>query len=376
MHSQFETPPLRADSKRRRNWTELDVEAVLHNLEVAQRRCGVRTPSVMAVVKADGYGHGAGRVAAALAGKVHSFGVACVGEAEALRATGVLETIYLLSPTLPDERKRVVEGGFRPAISTADEAQAFDEIARTSGSRLPVQWVLDTGMGRMGTLPADLESMTRGWGQWTHLELESIASHFPSADEDLEFTTAQAAGFRQTVALLRKQGLAPRFVHVANSAGLQGWPLPQGEIVRVGLVLYGVAPVAEFQSELQPALTWKTQISLVREVPSDWGISYGRTHVTKRPTLVATLAVGYADGYLRHLSNNAVDVLIHGQRCPVLGRITMDQMMVDVSHLPSAPTPGTEVVLLGQQQKETITAVELARKAGTIPWEIFTSIRC
>ena len=225
MHSQFETPPLRADSKRRRNWTELDVEAVLHNLEVAKRRCGGHTPSVMAVVKADGYGHGAGRMAAALAGKVHSFGVAGVGEAEALRAAGVLETIYLLSPTLPAERKRVVEGGFRPAISTADEAQAFDEIARTHGSRLPVQWVLDTGMGRMGTLPGDLESMTTGWGKWTHLEMESIASHFPSADEDLEFTTAQAAGFRQTVASLRKQGLAPRFVHVANSAGLQGWPL-------------------------------------------------------------------------------------------------------------------------------------------------------
>ncbi len=376
MHSQFETPPLRADSKRRRNWTELDVAAVLHNLEVAQRRCGVHTPSVMAVVKADGYGHGAGRMAAALAGKVHSFGVACVGEAEALRATGVRETIYLLSPTLPGERKRVVEGGFRPAISTAAEAQAFDEIARTNGSRLPVQWVLDTGMGRMGTLPADLESMTRGWGQWTHLELESIASHFPSADEDLEFTTAQAAEFRQTVALLRQQGLAPRLVHLANSAGLQGWPLPQGEIVRVGLVLYGVAPVSEFQSELQPALTWKTQISLVREVPADWGISYGRTHVTKRPTLVATLAAGYADGYLRHLSNKEAEVLIHGQRCPVLGRITMDQMMADVSHLSTAPTPGTEVVLLGRQGKETITAVELARKASTIPWEIFTSIRC
>ena len=316
-------------------------------------------------------------MAEALAGKVHSFGVACVGEAEALRAAGVGETIYLLSPTLPGEGRRVVEGGFRPAISTMEEAQAFDEIARTSGSRLPVQWVLDTGMGRMGTLPADLKNMAANWRKWTHLELESIASHFPSADEDPDFTSAQANDFRQTVALLRKQGLAPKFVHVANSAGLQGWPLPQGEIVRVGLALYGIAPVAKFQSELQPSLTWKTQISLVREVPADWGISYGRTHVTKRPTLVATLAAGYADGYLRHLSGKGADVLIHGQRCPILGRITMDQMMVDVTHLsPTAPTPGTEVVLLGQQGNESITAVELAHKAGTIPWEIFTSIRC
>lgn len=330
----------------------------------------------MAVIKADAYGHGAVRMAMALTGQVHSFGVACVGEAEALRASGILEKIYLLSPTLPCERQRVVAGGFRAALSTADEATAFDALAQAVGLVLPVQWVLDTGMGRVGTLPEDLESMACGWSRWSHLEMESIASHFPSADEDAVFTMEQAGKFRDTVAALELRGLRPKFIHLANSAGLQGWPVPAGEVVRVGLALYGVAPQAQHQPTLQPALTWKTQVSLVRELPANWGVSYGRTFVTQRPTLVATLALGYADGYLRHLSHQRTEVLIQGQRCPVLGRITMDQTVVDISHLPSTPVAGTEAVVLGRQGEEEITAAELARKAGTIPWEIFTSIRC
>ena len=375
MHSSFVTPHLRSPAPRRRGWTELDPEAVRQNLAAVQACCGGEAPSVMAVVKADGYGHGAARLAAAVSGRVHSLGVACVAEAESLRAAGIQEMIHLLSPTLPDERERVIAGGFRPAISTKSEAQAFNEVAAQAGIRLPVQWVLDTGMGRMGTLPGEVDAMAAGWSAWPHLHMESIASHFPSADEDADFTVAQAAEFRATVAKLRQRDLRPDFVHLANSAGALGWPPPNDEIVRVGLALYGVAPLREDQPKLQPALLWKTQVSLVRELPAGWGVGYGRTFITQRPTLVATLALGYADGYSRHLSNRHADVLIHSQRCPLLGRVTMDQIMVDVSHLASPPAVGTEAVLLGRQGTEEITCAELAQKAGTIPWEIFTNIR-
>ncbi len=330
---------------------------------------------MMAVVKADAYGHGAERMAAACAGRVHSFGVACVGEAEQLRAAGVSEPIYLLGPVLPKERKRVVAGAFRPVISTLEEGTAFEAAAAAAGLRLSVLWALDTGMGRIGTLPAEVASLASAWSQWPHLHLDSIGSHFPSADEDSAFTEEQSRNFHASVNELEHCDLRPDWIQLNNSAGIMGYAIPPHELVRAGLMLYGVAPFPEMQSALTPALTWKTSVTLVRQLPAHWGVNYGRTFVTTEPTWVATLAVGYADGYLRALSNQGSDVLIQGQRCPVLGRVTMDQLVVNVSRLATLPGPGDEVVLLGTQGPETITAAELAAKAGTIPWEIFTAIK-
>lgn len=359
----------------RRTWTEFSKDAALTNLAVAQQATGNPEASIMAVVKADGYGHGALRMAGALAEKIHSFGVACVGEAEALRADGIHAPIYLLSPSLPDEQERVVAGGFRPIISTLEEGDAFEAIAERLNQILPIQWSLDTGMGRLGTLPSEVPKMIPCFSNWRHLSLESITSHFPSADEDSLFTTEQAQLFKDTLAFLLKAGLKPKFTHICNSAGLLGYSAGITEVARAGLLLYGTSPLPQFQSKLHPVLTWKTSVTLVRNLPADWGVSYGRTFVTDRPTLVATLAAGYADGYLRHLSNQGAEVLINGRRCPILGRVTMDQIMADVSHLPIPPSPGDEVVLLGKSGDEEITANELASKAGTIPWEIYTSIR-
>ena len=347
--------------------------AVIHNFEIASTRVD-HEKRVMAVVKANGYGHAAVKMAVALTGRVHSFGVACVGEAERLRAAGIEDPVYLLSSVLPSEVPRVVAGGFRPTISTEQEAINFNSEAEATGVRLPIQWVIDTGMGRAGTLPSGVRTMAESWAKWPQLKLESISSHFPSADEDGDFTQQQLAHFHSIVQDLEDHGIKPDFVHVSNSAGLLGFPIGPREIVRAGLMLYGISPLPKFQAELRPVITWKTRVTLVRELPENWGVSYGRTFITHKPTLVATLAVGYADGYPRHLSNRGADVLIQGVRCPLLGRVTMDQLVVDVSHLPSPPQPGAEAVILGKQGGEEISALELAEKSGTIPWEIFTSM--
>jgi alanine racemase len=332
----------------------------------------------MAVVKADGYGHGAVRMAQACVGAVHSFGVACVSEAEHLREHGILEPIYLLGAALPQELERVVAGGFRPVISTVQEGAALATVARAQGVRVSVLWALDTGMGRCGTLPLHLPEMVAAWAGWPQLQLDSIGSHFPSADEDREFTEQQTRHFLTTVQDVARHGLIPEHVQISNSAGIMGYPSRPHELVRAGLMLYGVAPLPQMQAELLPVLTWKTSVTLVRELPAGWGVNYGRSYITTRPMLTATLAVGYADGYLRALSHKDAAVLVRGQRCPLLGRVTMDQLVVDASALADAVpplAPGEEAVLIGRQGTEEITTSELAQKAGTIPWEIFTNIK-
>ncbi len=204
------------------------------------------------------------------------------------------------------------------------------------------------------------------------IEITGITSHLPVADEDAAFTTEQLARFHSLASRLRTAGLPDALVHIENSAGLLGFPDLAGALARPGLALYGEAPLPRFQPKLERALTWKTRVLLVRDLGKGRSVSYGRTFITPGPMRIATLAAGYADGYPRHLSGRGATVLIGGKRCAVLGRVTMDQIMVDVGGVPTAP--GDEVVLLGQQGEERITATEIASLAGTIPWEIFTGI--
>jgi alanine racemase len=193
------------------------------------------------------------------------------------------------------------------------------------------------------------------------------------ADEDDAFTHAQTLRFSRLVGELRSAGLVRGPAHIANSAGLIRHRQAGLDLCRTGLALYGVSPVVEFQADLRPVLSWKSRVSLVREVRAGCGISYGRTYVAPRDMRVATLALGYADGYQRHLSNSGAGVLIGGNRCPLLGRVTMDQILVDVSDSPTA-APGEEAVLIGGQGAAQILAAQLAEWAGTIPWEIFTGL--
>jgi alanine racemase len=297
--------------------------------------------------------------------------VATVGEAEELRNQVSGVPIFILGPALPDERARVVAGHFIPAISTLKEARAYATLA--GAEPLRAHLLIDTGMGRVGILQDHAVATAREILSLSGLAVTGLASHLPVADEDDAFTRGQLTHFHHVVAQLRALGISQPVVHVENSAGIISYPAQAGDMVRAGLMLYGSSPVPEFQPKLRAVMTWKTRVTLVRDMPAGHGISYGRTFITSRPMRIATLGVGYADGYQRHLSNRGSEVLIGGQRCPVLGRVTMDQILADVSALPQV-SEGDEAVLIGRQGSEEIFAAELAQKSGTIPWEIFTAV--
>jgi len=357
---------------------DIDDAALRGNARAVGRLAGGGPELVMAVVKADAYGHGLEGVARALDGEVGAFAVACPDEAAVVArvtraAGGAGRPVYLLSPSLPQEVAGIVAEGWIPAVSSAEEVRAFAAEASGQGRVQRVHVVVDTGMGRIGSLPVEageLIGLVRGMGS---LELDSVSSHFPSADEDAAFTRQQAAMFRAAVSDWQKEHGAFR-VHLANSAGLGVCAHPAGEMVRSGLLLYGVAPIPEFDRLVLPVMRWSARVGLVRELPAGHGVSYGRTHVTSRPTRVATVTAGYGDGYPRHASGNGAQVLIGGRRCAVLGRVTMDQLMADVTELGAPVRSGDEVVLLGRSGDEEIAAAELAGWARTIPWHLFTGI--
>lgn len=361
---------MKADTASLRSWVEIDRAALRHNTAAVRAQVGAAV-KIMAVVKANAYGHGVGLVATAVAAQVEMFGVANVGEAEELRRHVTDIPIFILGPALPEERARIVAGKFVPAISTVEEARAYAALA--GAEPLPVHLMIDTGMGRTGIWENEALAATREIRALRRLAVTGLASHLPVADEDDAYTRDQLARFQGAVTKLCKLGLDHPIVHIENSAGIIGYPAQAGDMVRAGLMLYGSAPLVEFQPRLRAVMTWKTRATLVRNVAAGHGISYGRTFIAPHPMRVATLAVGYADGYQRHLSNRGAEVLIRGRRCPVLGRVTMDQIMADVTALPGVEA-GEEVVLLGRQAGEEILAAELADKSGTIPWEIFTGV--
>lgn len=329
---------------------------------------------LMAIVKANAYGHGLTPVARALAGQVEMFGVANLSEARecAHAAPGV--PVFLLGAALPAEREAVVREGFIPAVSSVEEAAAYGALAALAGGKkVGVHLAVDTGMGRMGVWQEEALVTAREIAGLAGVELAGVCSHLPSADSDDDFTSAQLGRFHSFVAALRTEGLAAPVTHVENSAGLIRFPDEAGSLARTGLALYGVSPRPEFRARLQAALTWKTRVLLVREFEAGRGVSYGRTFITPAPMRVATLAAGYADGYPRQVSGKGASVLVGGRRCAVLGRVTMDQIMVDVSTVGGVQA-GDEVVLLGRQGEGEICAPEIAEWAGTIAWDVFTGI--
>lgn len=374
-----------------RTWGLIDLEALRHNLEVA--RAHTAGAGIIAVVKADAYGHGLERVARALDGEVDYLGVAAIAEARRIaevqrnRVGGNTEAtqrtaVLLLGPLLPEEMVVAVSHGWHFTLSSLNDLRDAAGAARKVGDRALVHLAVDTGMGRMGALEKDYLAIAREAMGYEELRVSGLATHLPSADEDMEFTREQLSHFEDIVDTVRREwpaenGDLPQ-VHVLNSAGVMRFgDRGSGCLIRPGLMLYGVAPEAEFQERLKPVLTLKTRVRLVRRLPAGRSISYGRSYITDRETYVATLGIGYGDGYPRSLSGHGAEVLIRGQRCPLLGRVTMDQIMVDVSVLEasSGPVrPGEEVVVYGRQGSDEISVAEVAAKAGTISWEILTSV--
>lgn len=349
-----------------RTWVEIDRAALRHNLKAVTKMAG--KAAIMAVVKANGYGHGLNEVSATLRSGVEIFAVASLGEALQLRRTEKTKPIMLLSAALPSEYRRIARQGFIPTISSPGEARLF---SKTAPKGAPVHFKVDTGMGRLGALieeaPRTLEAITK-----LPLTIHSISTHLSSADSDRTTTLKQLKEFRSLLPELRAH--APKaLIHVLNSAATMLHPNHSGDMVRVGLALYGISPIARLQKLLKPALSWKASITFIHRVPKGHRISYGGTYTAPRNLTVAILPVGYADGYPRQLSGKGASVLLHGKRCPVLGRVTMDQIMVDVSAVKGIKV-GDEAVLVSRQGRQEITATEIATKADTIPWHLFCGI--
>jgi len=349
-----------------RAWAEIDLSALRWNLAVAREACGV---DMMAVVKAGAYGHGLEEIARALAGeKIAFFGVANVREARQIRHAGVSTRIYLLGPTWSGEREEIVAREWTPCLSSLEEAAEFNRLAAARGSRLKVHLAVDTGMGRGGFVAEGLQDALAALERLEWLEIEGIGSHLPSADEDEEFTRRQMARFE---AIIDDLGGAARFRwrHLSNSAGILGYANRVCNLARPGLMLYGISPLPGFQQRLRTVMTLKSRVTLLRTLPAGHGVSYGRAFVTSRPTCVATVGIGYGDGYPRQVSGNDAEVWLHGRRFPILGRVTMDQMMLDVTDCP-AVREGDEVELFGPN----MPVAEVARKAQTVVWEVLTGI--
>jgi alanine racemase len=348
-----------------RCWAEIDRSALRHNAKVVRERIG--SAEMLAVVKANAYGHGLMGVAETLRDDAQLFGVANLEEAIALRERFHLP-VMILGPSLPEELAMIVERGFIPTVSTFQEAEAFDRIGETA-----INFKVDTGMGRMGAVENEAVEMFKRVAALPKIDIHSISTHMPVSDVDPDYTRDELVRFRKIVEQLRAAVPGNYKAHVLQSAGTLAFNNPTFEIVRAGIILYGISPLPEFQKLLKPALRWKTRIGLIRDMPKGASISYGRTFITPKPMRVATLTAGYADGYPRHLSNVGANVLVRGKRCPLLGRVTMDLIVIDVSHIQDIDV-GEEVVLMGKQGNEDVCCTELGEKAGTITWEITTRI--
>jgi alanine racemase len=348
-----------------RCWAEIDRSALRHNARVVRERTG--PAEVLAVVKANAYGHGVLGVAQTLADDVQLFGVANLQEALALREV-VPHPIVILGPAIPEERSMIAERGFIATISSLEEAEPFNQFGPVA-----INFKIDTGMGRMGVVEHQAVEVFKKVTALPNINIHSISTHMPVSNEDVEYTRGQLVRFQNIIEQIRSEFPGTYKAHVLQSAGTLAHNAQPFDIVRAGIMLYGISPLPEFQKLLKPVMTWKTRICLVRDMPKGSSISYGRTFITPREMRVATLSAGYADGYPWQLSNRGAAMLVRGQRCPLLGRVTMDLMVIDVTNIDDVQV-GDEVVLMGRDGNEEISCAELAERAGTIPWEIVTRI--
>ncbi|MCD5390933.1 alanine racemase [candidate division NPL-UPA2 bacterium] len=378
-------------------WSEINLAAIAHNLKEIRRRVGSAV-KILCAVKADGYGHGAVAVSKTVFKEGADYlGVANLREAIQLREAGLKADILIFGCGLPEEADDIVRYNLTATVCTEEFAGALSKKAEQEKRKTRVHINVDTGMGRIGVYFEEAAEFTRKVAELKYLDIEGIYTHFPSAEEkDKTFSLLQIQHFKETIAQLERQGINIPLKHMANSAAILNLPESHFNLVRPGLILYGIYPSDEASRslELKPALTLKTRIVFLKKVPAGRTISYGRTYTTERGTTIATLPIGYADGYSRRLSNppaeelgrraGRAEVLIDGKRAPVVGRICMDQIMVDVGHIPQAKI-GQEVVLIGRhapsdgkhlmgQGEDRISVEEIAGKMGTIPHEVVSRL--
>lgn len=356
-------------------WVEIDLDRFSGNLRALRDWLGPDV-RILLTVKADAYGHGAVQVAhaAEFGGAVDMFGVATVDEAMELKGAGISTPILILSPVLDRELPAVVSGGFSITVSSFEMAEAAARHAAADGSIVGIHVEVDTGMGRTGVAEEDAHREIRRIAALEGMRLEGVYTHFPVSDSDPDYTRDQIGRFNAIVSRLREDGVDIPLVHCANSAALSSLKESHMGLVRPGLIAYGLDPGARTPSlDVRPILSWKSRLVRVREVPVGKTISYGRDFTTTRDSVIGVVPVGYGHGYPFALSGRG-EMIIAGHRVPVVGRVTMDMTMVDLTDLPRRPAPGEEVILVGEAGKASISFHDLAAWSQSICYEIMCGI--
>lgn len=362
----------------RPTWIEIDLSAIANNCRLVQSLIGPHV-SILACVKANAYGHGEVAVARTVLNHGASrLGVAMVSEARNLRNAGIDAPLHVLGEIPLWQMHEAVHLNLTVTLCTLEAAQRLSAIAKTLKKIVKVHIKIDTGMGRLGIdarHAGEVVALVREIVRLPWLDFEGIFTHFAAADAaDKSHAYMQLARFHQILQILEQENLRPSFIHAANSAALLSMPETHFNLVRAGIALYGIAPSPEthLPEGFRPALSFKTRVAHIKMVPAGESIGYGCTFTTKQPTRIATLPVGYADGF-RRAPYHWGTVLIHGQEAPILGCICMDQCMIDVTHLPQTSLDD-EVVLIGRQGRAILTAEEIGRRLGTISYEVVAEL--
>lgn len=364
----------------RPTWAEISLPKLRRNFDYVRRAAGQRR--VMAVVKADAYGHGAVTVARTLAlAGADWFGVATVEEALELRAAGVSQPILLLGGLYMSDPAHLIEYCLTPTLSSTARLDTYSECARRFGKPIEFHLKIDTGMGRLGLPPDRLKAFVNHYRELPGLEMKGLFTHLASAEDLVASQTEdQTLGLNEALRQVRELGIRPEWVHVANSAALAaGWPFPEN-LVRIGALLYGyclplnLPPGRQAPEPLQvePILTLKSRVVYLKDVPTGTPLGYGAAFHTRRRSRIATVPVGYADGLSRALSNRGW-AIVRGHCARIVGNISMDLTLLDVTDVPGVDI-GDEIILLGQDDHCSITALEIADLVGTVPYEILCSI--
>lgn len=349
-------------------WAEVDLSAIAHNVQVTRKVLKPGT-KICAVVKADAYGHGAVPVAtAALAAGVNYLAVSMTQEALELREAGIMAPILILGTMTEEHEKALVDYNITQTVYDLAVAQELSAAALQENKVAKVHLAVDTGMNRIGCRPEEAADLAEAISKLPHVELEGMFSHFANADEmDKSFAESQYRKFMEADRAIKDRGIQIPLVHIDNSAGITEMKHTECDMVRQGITLYGLWPSDDVERclDLKPALSLKAEVVFVKDVPAGEKIGYGCTYETKAPMKVATIPLGYADGYSRALSNRGY-ITIRGYKAPVVGRICMDQFMVDVTNVPGVHK-GDEAVIFGPGG---VSLDQLAKWVGTIPYEL------
>lgn len=359
-----------------RTYAKIDLDAVLHNIKEVKKQIE-NSVKVMAVIKADGYGHGATALGDFLKEEVDYYGVATIEEAIELREYGIELPILILGYTSPNQYIELVENNITQTVYTLEMAKEMSKAGEICGKKAKIHIALDTGMTRIGFEANEASILAiEDISTFPNLMVEGLFTHFACADEmDKSYSKLQIDRYDNFIVLLEERKIHIPIKHMCNSAGIMEFDHHRFEMVRAGIITYGLYPSEDVDKNiinLKPALEWKAHVVNVKTVDMGYGVSYGRTYVTKNKTKIATISIGYADGYPRALSSKA-RVLIHGKYAPIIGRICMDQMMIDVTHIDNVEIED-EVILVGKDGECIISVEELANMAGSFNYEFICGI--